>query len=159
MTLKQLLEILENVKVYTSYNDKTECKEAYQICEFKEEDLNKNIKNFEYGCLPGKLNYSFNYEIDEEKNTTLSPVTIKELFRVLKNKNIFYWSANDIPMKIIVKTPRGIEIIYWHGGVKVEGFVKIKPWGWNRFQNLVVEEISEINRHTDFKLTIIARED
>ena len=159
MTLKQLLEILENVKVYKSYNGNIECKELYQICKFKEEDLNKNIKNFEYGCLPGKSDYTFNYEIDEEKNTTLSPVTIKELFRVLKNGHIFYWSANDIPMKIIVKTPRGIEIIYWHGGVKVEGFVKIKPWGWNRLQNLVVEEISEINRDTDFKLTIIARED
>lgn len=158
MTLKQLLEILENMKVYTSFNDKIECKEAYQICKFKEEDLNKNIKNFEYGCLPGKCNYTFNYEIDEEKNTTLSPVTIKELFRVLENGHIFYWSANDIPMKIIVKTPRGKEIIYWHG-VKVEVFGKIKPWGWNRLQNLVVEEIAEINKGTDYKLTIIARED
>lgn len=158
MTLKQLLEILENMKVYRRYYDTIECKEAYQICKFKEEDLNKNIKNFGYGYLPGKSDYAFNYEIDEEKNITLSPVTIKELFRVLENKKIFDSSANDIPMKIIVKTPRGKEIIYWYG-VKVEVFGKIKPWGWNRLQNLVVEEISEINRDTDFKLTIIARED
>lgn len=166
MKVKQLLELMKDMTTFGNREKKNH--EAY-IGEYTFNNRNGDLLNLSEELEKEIINIininllrkTIKLELFDSTMNSNDKVSLKDLLDVLSHTEFLCtwlcdvkFCGRDIPIEITVRRSTGNEKVFWKG-TDMNVYGRCKPFAWDKLQNLIVEEITEINFEKEYVLRII----